>query len=200
MDKRLIRIIKSRAVPIQGDDLDTDQILPAKFMKEITFDNMGKYLFYDYRYDERGNGKNFIIDQPEFQKAEIMLVGKNFGCGSSREHAPQAIKRAGFKAIIGESFAEIFTGNCKALGIPLVTTSKDNLTSLINKVSTNPSTEIEINLETKLVKAGELSYPIELKESFRQAFLQGIWDASLLLKDNLQKILNKDKELPYNFI
>ncbi|MFA5878651.1 MAG: 3-isopropylmalate dehydratase small subunit [Candidatus Margulisiibacteriota bacterium] len=195
--QRIIKNIKSCAVIIKGDDLDTDQILPAKFMKEITFDNMGKYLFYDYRYDESKNTRNFVLDQPEFIGAEIMIVGKNFGCGSSREHAPQAIKRAGFKAIIGESFAEIFTGNCKALGIPLVTMVKEKLSLLTEKIGANPQILVELDLENKMVTAADLNLPIEIKDSFREAFLKGIWDASLLLKDNLDLILKKDQTLYY---
>jgi len=195
--QRIIKNIKSCAVIIKGDDLDTDQILPAKFMKEITFDNMGKYLFYDYRYDESKNTRNFVLDQPEFIGAEIMIVGKNFGCGSSREHAPQAIKRAGFKAIIGESFAEIFTGNCKALGIPLVTMVKEKLSLLTEKIGANPQILVELDLENKMVTAADLNLPIEIKDSIREAFLKGIWDASLLLKDNLDLILKKDQTLYY---
>ena len=112
--------ITGTATPIRGNDIDTDQIVPARFLKEITFDNMGKYLFYDARFDNQDQTKDHPLNNLNYLDSTIMIVEQNFGCGSSREHAPQAIKKAGFKLIIGHSFSEIFMGNCKALGVPAV--------------------------------------------------------------------------------
>ncbi len=191
----IIKKIIGKAVPIDGDDIDTDQILPAKFMKEITFDNMGKYLFYDYRYDKEGKTKGHILDKPQHKEAVLFFAKKNFGCGSSREHAPQALKRYGVKAIVAESFAEIFAGNCKALGIPLVTVPKEVL-DIITLISLEkPDTEFEIDLETQTISFHEKSFVIEIKKSHREDFLAGTWDVRSLLKANLDKIMAKDKEL-----
>ena len=116
----VIKEVKGMAVPIKGNEIDTDRIVPARFLKEVTFEKMGEYLFYDVRFPNDKKDHLHPLNQEQYKDATVMLVENNFGCGSSREHAPQAIKRAGFEIILGESFAEIFAGNCKALGIPTV--------------------------------------------------------------------------------
>ena len=146
------QIISGKAVPIRGNDIDTDRIIPARFLKEITFNNMGNYLFYDERFNEDGTQKDHPINNPKYSEANIMVVGNNFGCGSSREHAPQSIMRYGITAIIGESFSEIFKGNCKAIGVPVVTASKDIIDQLQTQIESEPNTQFRINIETKTIQ------------------------------------------------
>src|SRR5271169_1470074 len=148
-----INQIEGKAVPVEGNDIDTDRIIPARYLKEITFTNMGKYPFYDERFDAEGKPKGHPFDLPAFQGAAILFVNQNFGCGSSREHAPQALMRWGIRAIIGESFAEIFAGNCTTLGIPCVTASRSDLDRLTQAVIANPKLAITVDLMTKQVRA-----------------------------------------------
>jgi len=122
--------VSGRAVPVLGDDIDTDRIIPARYLKCVTFDGIGQFAFYDERFDNKGKSKGHPIDNPKFKGANIILSGNNFGCGSSREHAPQAIKRAGFDAIVAESFAEIFFGNALTLGLVCVTMPKEKISEL----------------------------------------------------------------------
>ena len=138
--------IEGGAVPIRGDEIDTDRIIPARFLKEITFDNMGKYLFYDERFDEQGRVKDHPLNNPEYFNARIMIVGRNFGCGSSREHAPQAIQKAGINALIGESFADIFSGNCNTMGVPLLTLEQEHISELMGYVEENPGSRIRADI------------------------------------------------------
>ncbi|MFC1617303.1 3-isopropylmalate dehydratase small subunit [Candidatus Margulisiibacteriota bacterium] len=193
----IIKKISGTTVPILGDDIDTDQIMPARYLKEITFERMGDFLFYDLRYDEDGKSKNFILDKTEYKNASFIFTGKNFGCGSSREHAPQGIKRFGIKAIIGESFAEIFSGNSTALGIPLVTASKKDLEILYKQAESKPEIQYELDLEAKTISFENIIIAINLSEPRRQAFINGNWDIVETLKKNSSKIDEKMKDLGY---
>ncbi len=172
-----IRRISGRAVHVPGEDIDTDRIIPARYLRSVTFDGLGEHLFRDVRYDADGelHGQH-PIDRPEHKGAEILISGSNFGCGSSREHAPQAIWRWGFKAVIAGSFAEIFFGNSTTLGMPCLTASDSDLQRLTDAVSADPSLELDIDLEALRVTAGDLSIPVTLEESARQALLEGRWD------------------------
>ncbi len=123
MSLNKITKVQGTAVYVSGDDIDTDRIIPARFMKCVTFDGLGQYAFYDVRFDENGNSKDHPMDKAEHKEATILISGKNFGCGSSREHAPQSLYHWGIRAIIAESYAEIFFGNCTMLGIPCITLS-----------------------------------------------------------------------------
>jgi len=187
--------IKGKAVPIPGDDIDTDQLMPARFLKEITFDHMGEYLFYDLRFDGNGKSIGYIIDASQYKGAKILIVGNNFGCGSSREHAPQAIKRFGIEAIIGASFAEIFSGNCKSLGIPLLTASAADLVMLRQIAQKEPASEFNCDLISKTISVNKQTFSIDLPEVRRESFINGTWDAVALLKQNLDKI--EAIKLPY---
>lgn len=182
-------------VVIDGNDIDTDRIIPARFLKEITFDNMGNYLFYDVRFTDNGQTKEYVLNDPKFQGATILVVGKNFGCGSSREHAAHAIKRYGFNAIIGESFGEIFAGNCTSLGVPPVTVSEQDRSLLASHINASPKTSISIDLHTKKIIAGTLCIPFEMPDSRRNAFISGYWDAVAMLRENMDLIKKKDQEL-----
>jgi len=185
------------AVPIVGDDIDTDRIVPARFLKEITFENMGKYLFHDVRYDENGAKKQHILNEVRYSKASIMIVNKNFGCGSSREHAPQAILRAGFSVILGESYSEIFLGNCMAIGIVAVTMAEKDIADLQRQIESDPSVTVSVNLLEKRVELNQSAYEIRISEPRRQAFLNGTWDTLTVLKKNQHLIEAMDKQLPY---
>ena len=180
--------VSGRAVPVEGDDIDTDRIIPARYMRCVTFDGLGDFLFRDIRQTPEGKTKNHPIDQARFKGATILVSGMNFGCGSSREHAPQAIVRAGFKAVIAGNFAEIFFGNSTTLGLPCVAAKKEDLQALTQLISSEPNTEVEIDLEKLQVKAGKLSFPVTMKASAQQGLLSGRHDAIADLLANLPKV------------
>ena len=183
-----IKKITGRAVPVEGDDIDTDRIIPARYMRCVTFDGLGEFLFRDIRQTEDGKSTNHTIDQAKFKGATILVSGMNFGCGSSREHAPQAIVRAGFKAVIAGNFAEIFFGNSTTLGLPCVSAKKEDLQALTQLISSEPSTEVGINLENLKVTAGKLSFAVTMKASAQQGLLSGRYDAIADLLTNLPKV------------
>jgi 3-isopropylmalate/(R)-2-methylmalate dehydratase small subunit len=190
-------VIKGRAMPIRGKDIDTDRIIPARFMKSITFEGLGQYLFYDERFDEAGNPKPHPLNDPRYQGATILLVESGFGSGSSREHAPQAIKRAGFKAIIGESFAEIFFGNAIAIGLPAVTMAPEDLAVLFQAVEANPEREVEIDLVNREVRFGGRTAPLFIREEAREALVEGLWDPIGELLEAGELLDEFDRKLPY---
>ena len=183
-----IKKITGRAVPVEGDDIDTDRIIPARYMRCVTFDGLGEFLFRDIRQTQDGKSTNHTIDQAKFKGATILVSGMNFGCGSSREHAPQAIVRAGFKAVIAGNFAEIFFGNSTTLGLPCLSARKEDLQALTQLISSEPSTEVGINLENLKVTAGKLSFPVTMKASAQQGLLSGRYDAIADLLNNLPKV------------
>ena len=189
--------IEGKAIPVKGNDIDTDEIIPARFMRTITFDNLGKFAFYDVRFDSNESKKKHSFNESKYEGANILLVNKNFGCGSSREHAPQALMRYGIKAIIGESFAEIFAGNCQMLGIPCVTTTKENIEKLQNHSEKNAEEKFVLNLENSEVSFKEEKIKINISEERRKSLLDGSWDTLGLLLSNLEKTKEKAKELPY---
>ena len=179
---------------VRGDDVDTDRIIPARFMKEITFDTMGEHAFEDARLQAKGQHP---LDDERFAGAGILIVGQNFGCGSSREHAPQSLMRFGFNAFIAGSFAEIFFGNCTALGLPCVTLSADDLTKLMDSVELDPTQSITVDLQTSKIKcrAGDLDAGIPT--GTRQQLLEGSWDATRVLLDAGDLIEKTAATLPY---
>lgn len=183
-----IKKISGRAVPVEGDDIDTDRIIPARYMRCVTFDGLGEFLFRDIRQTPDGKSTNHSIDQAKYKGATILVSGMNFGCGSSREHAPQAIVRAGFKAVIAGNFAEIFFGNSTTLGLPCVSAKKEDLQALTQLISSEPSTEVAIDLEKLTVNAGKLSFSVTMKGSARQGLLSGRYDAIADLLANLPKV------------
>ncbi|RTG98954.1 3-isopropylmalate dehydratase small subunit [Thermus scotoductus] len=189
--------IRGRAVPLRGEDIDTDRIIPARFMKVLTFEGLGKYLFYDERFDETGNPKPHPLNDPRYQGASILLVEAGFGSGSSREHAPQAIKRAGFRAIIGESFAEIFFGNATAIGLPCVTLAPEDLGVLFKAVEEDPDLEVEVDLVSKEVRFGGRTAPLFIPEEAREALVEGLWDPIGELLQAGELLDGFDRRLPY---
>src|SRR5688572_26000865 len=151
--------VTGRGVYVAGDDIDTDRIIPARFMRCVTFDGLGAHLFHDVRFEESGASKGHPLDDPRFSGASILLSNANFGCGSSREHAPQAIAKFGIRAVVAESFAEIFFGNSTTLGMPCVSVTRDAVLALAKAIEADPKTELTIDLEKGTVSAGSLSFP-----------------------------------------
>ena len=192
-----IKSVRGRAIPLRGDDIDTDRIIPARYLKEITFENMGKYAFYDQRFDAKGNRKKHPSNDEKYLGATILIVGRNFGCGSSREHAPQSLMRFGIKAIIGESFAGIFEENCTTLGIPTVTAQRVDIDNLMSVIEDDPAYEIRIDLEDNKVCYGDFSFPIRQKESSRIVLTQGRWDSLSELMEAKVKVKAIAEKLPY---
>ncbi len=194
-EEQHITEVGGTGVPIPGDDIDTDQILPARFMKEVTFDNMADYLFYDARRGENDEFNDHPLNR--FEGANIAVVNKNFGCGSSREHAPQAMMRWGVDGVVGESFAEIFADNCKSLGIPAITASYEEVTDLQEWIEDNPDGGVEIDVETETVSYGDTVIEGEIDDAMKEALIEGIWDTTALMYSNLSKVEATASELPY---
>mgnify|MGYP001558784270 CR=1 FL=1 len=192
-----IKIIEGRGIVIRGNDIDTDRVIPARYMKEVTFSGMGKYPFYDERFDENGNQKTHPFNDERFKGASVLVVNKNFGCGSSREHAPQALMRWGIKAIVGESFAEIFAGNCTMMGVPTIILPREEIDELMDFIEENPSHEINIDLEKNELLYAEDKGLFSMKESSRKAFLEGTWDSTRLLLEAKGQIEATAGKLPY---
>ena len=185
--------ISGKCISLIGNDIDTDRIIPARFLKCVNFDALGNSVFEDDRKTLKGRHP---LHLQENKNASTLIVNSNFGCGSSREHAPQALMRWGIKAIIGESFAEIFYSNCIAIGIPCFTLPKKSIED-IQKYTENKSLFLEIDLKNCLAKSKDLNFILEIKESSRKMFLSGEWDATATLLENETLVESKSKELPY---
>ena len=185
--------INGKCISLVGNDIDTDRIIPARFLKCVSFDSLGKSVFEDDRENLKGRHP---FDLEKNKNASILIVNSNFGCGSSREHAPQALMRWGIKAIIGESFAEIFYSNCIAIGIPCFTLPTKSIQD-IQKYNDNKSLFLEIDLKKSLAKAEDLNFQLDIKESSKKMFLSGEWDATSTLLENEKLIERKNNDLPY---
>lgn len=192
-----IHQISGKGVCVPGDDIDTDRIIPARFMKCVTFDGLGEYVFYDTRFAEDGTARPHPLNDPRYAGASILISGNNFGCGSSREHAPQAIYRAGFRAVIAEGFAEIFFGNSTQLGMPCVTVEAEALQTLRSVVENDPSTPITIDLDGQQIRAGTFACPCGMREGARQALVTGRWDPLQDLLDGADAVASVARQLPY---
>jgi 3-isopropylmalate/(R)-2-methylmalate dehydratase small subunit len=190
--------VTGTAVPIPGADIDTDRIIPARFMKCVTFDGLGEFAFYDVRFDpETGEKTDHPLNDERFKNASILVAGINFGCGSSREHAPQSLTKYGFSGIIAESFAEIFYGNSTTLGLPCVSSTKANIDALKAAATADPTLEVTINVKALTVTAGGLSFAVEMPDSARHALLSGKYDPIKELMDNKDKIEATAASLSY---
>ena len=193
-----IREIRGTALPLRGDDMDTDRIIPARFLKSVSFEGLEEHLFEDDRREADTQGKGpHPVSNPAYAGASIMLVNANFGCGSSREHAPQAIRRRGIRAVLGQSFSEIFFGNSVALGMPCPTATRDVLDALMQLVEADPSTPVSIDLTNMRVSAGGRAFEVSLPAGTRDAFLNGGWDATGLLLEDFEQVRAVAKRLPY---
>jgi 3-isopropylmalate/(R)-2-methylmalate dehydratase small subunit len=189
--------VEGTGIPVRGNDIDTDQIIPARFMKVVTFDGLGEFAFFDLRFDDEDNEKDHPFNEDQYQDANVMVVNSNFGCGSSREHAPQALQRWGIDAIIGESFAEIFAGNCLALGVPTVTADTETIEELQDWVETNPDGNIEVDVEAETITYDGKTVDVTVDDAQRKALVEGIWDTTALMKSNTQAIADTAESLPY---
>jgi 3-isopropylmalate/(R)-2-methylmalate dehydratase small subunit len=192
-----ITSVTGRAVNVPGNDIDTDRIIPARFMKCVTFDGLGEFLFNDVRKQLDGTPKEHPLNDPRFAGATILLSGANFGCGSSREHAPQAIAKYGFKAIIAENFAEIFFGNSTTLGMPCVSASREDIAKIAAAVTANPQTEVVIDLVKLEVRFAGQAVKIAQRESARDALVNGRWDAIGELIDGKADVQTTAAKLAY---
>ena len=188
-----IKIIKGRCISLIGDDIDTDRIIPARFLKCVSFENLGESVFKDDRENLKGKHP---FDLKSNKGSSILIVNSNFGCGSSREHAPQALLRWGIRAIIGESFAEIFYSNCVAIGIPCFTLTK-KLIKEIQTESLENNSFLEIDIKKSILISKSSSLKLEMKNSSKKMFLSGEWDATSTLLKNIKLIEKKISDLPY---
>jgi 3-isopropylmalate/(R)-2-methylmalate dehydratase small subunit len=192
-----VNYVSGTGIPIRGNDIDTDQIIPARFMKVVTFDGLGEFAFFDVRFDDEDNQKDHPFNEERFQDANVMVVNNNFGCGSSREHAPQALMRWGIDAIIGEGFAEIFAGNCLALGIPTVTADTETIQDLQDWVGANPDGDIDVDVEAETVSYGDNQIDVTVDDAQRKALVEGVWDTTALMKSNAKSVNETAASLPY---
>jgi 3-isopropylmalate/(R)-2-methylmalate dehydratase small subunit len=192
-----ITSITGPAVYVPGNDIDTDRIIPARFMKCIVFDGLGEFLFYDVRKNADGTDRPHPLNEARFKRATILLSGANFGCGSSREHAPQAIQKYGFKAVIAENFAEIFLGNCTTLGLPCATASREDIAKIAAVVAQEPTADVVIDVVKQEVRFAGQTVKAEVRASARDALIHGRWDPIGELLDGLPAVQTTAAKLPY---
>ena len=192
-----IRQVAGRGLPLRGNDIDTDRIIPARFLRSVSFEHLETHLFEDDIAQARGRGAGHAIVDPRFAGASILVVNRNFGCGSSREHAPQAIRRRSFAAVVGESFSEIFFGNSVALGLPCVTAAAADVERLQRVIEENPAIDITIDLAAQQLQYGETTLAVALPPAARESFLDGSWDATGLLLDRFEDVERTARRLPY---
>ncbi len=192
-----ITAVTGRAVHVPGNDIDTDRIIPARFMKYVTFDGLGEFLFYDVRKNSDGEDVPHPLNEDRFKGATILLSGANFGCGSSREHAPQAIQKYGFRGIVAENFAEIFFGNSTTLGMPCATASRADIAKIAAAVQVDPTIEVTIDVAAQVVRFGTDSVPAEIRGSARDGLLNGRWDSIAELHEGVPQVKATAAKLPY---
>ncbi len=192
-----ITTITGRAVPVLGNDIDTDRIIPARFLKAVTFDGLGAGLFADARKAEADAGRTHPLDDPRFKGAAVLLSGANFGCGSSREHAPQAIQKFGLKAVIAEGYAEIFFGNSTTIGLACVSAKREDIARIAAAVQADPAVEITVDLAAGRIRFGGQEVPMTMRESARDALVHGRWDPIGELLDGREAVAVTAGRLPY---
>ena len=197
MSLEKITQVKGQGVYVAGDEIDTDRIIPARFMKCVTFDGLGEYLFYDVRKNEDGSDKSHPLNDPRFKGASILFSGVNFGCGSSREHAPQALYRYGLRGIVAESYAEIFFGNCTTLGIPCFIATKEDIKAIAAAIEANPQLEITLDVENARIHYGQESVPAVVRESAQRALVAGRYDMIGELSEAKSEVEALVATLPY---
>jgi 3-isopropylmalate/(R)-2-methylmalate dehydratase small subunit len=189
-----VRLVRGRACPLRGDDIDTDRIIPARYLRAVTFEGLGEHAFEDDRAQAKGD---HALDQDRYAGAAILVVGRNFGCGSSREHAPQALLRRGFRAFVGGSFAEIFFGNCVALGLPCVTLGTEDLGKLFDAVELDPAQDVTVDLDLLEVTCRAGTFKAGLPDGARSQLREGSWNATAVLLEAGDAIERTAKALPY---
>jgi 3-isopropylmalate/(R)-2-methylmalate dehydratase small subunit len=192
-----IHRVSGTARPLRGDDIDTDRIIPARFLVSVTFDGLGAHAFEDDRKAAKARGGTHAFDDARFAGASLLLVNRNFGCGSSREHAPQALLRGGIKAVVGESYSEIFFGNSVAIGLPCATLTHEDMASAQALAGKGPGLAFMLDLEAKTLTAGAAAFAVQIPENARQAFLSGHWDGTSLLLERFAEVDALAQRLPY---
>lgn len=190
-------LFSGRCIPVRGNDIDTDRIIPARYMKVVSFSGLGEFAFYDERFTGDGNLKSHSFNNEEFKGASVLIVNKNFGCGSSREHAPQALNRSGITVVIGESFAEIFEGNCGSMGIPVLTASNEVIETLMSETEKHPELKMKIDIRSTKIKFNNIDYIIDIPDSSRISLLEGTWDSTASLLLSRKAVSLKAGELGY---
>ncbi len=189
--------ITGRAIPVVGNDIDTDRIIPARFLRCVTFDGLGEHAFEDDRKQLAAQGKTHPWDEARFKGATVLVVNSNFGCGSSREHAPQALAKWGIKAIVGVSYSEIFFGNCVAMGLPCLRVSIADSEAIQAAVAGDPALQVTVDIDKLEVRAGGRTWKAQMGDGHRQQFLTGQWDATAELIAGLDQVKATAKKLPY---
>ncbi len=189
-----LKKIEGTGIPLRGDDIDTDRIVPGRFLKEVTFDNMGDYVFYDARRNDEGE----LNEHPfNIYSGNILVVNKNFGCGSSREHAPQALMRWGIDAILGESFAEIFEDNSISIGIPVAVVDEKDIKKIQDMIEEYPDIKIELDIKQENVQVGNETFEVDV--AAKESLLKGKWDTTTLMKTSMDRVKDLEESLPYPF-
>ena len=200
MDARRITAVDGTALPMRGDDIDTDRVIPARFLRSVTFDGLEAHLFEDERAGSAGGDRaesQHPFDNPRYRGASILLVNRNFGCGSSREHAPQALYRSGVHAVVGESFSEIFFGNSMMIGLPCVTASPGEMRELMSRVDARPDATLRLDLRAGTCTLDGFTCAIGLPANARDALMTGAWDTTGLLLERYEEINAVASRLPY---
>jgi 3-isopropylmalate/(R)-2-methylmalate dehydratase small subunit len=192
-----IKKISGRALPLRGQDIDTDRIIPARFLRSVTFDGLGEHAFADDRSQLKAAGRQHAFDNPAYAGAGILVAGSNFGCGSSREHAPQSLQKWGLSAVVAVSFAEIFFNNSLAIGLPCVCLAPADLEKLQALIEADPQLLVEVDLAALQVRAGELRLTARIPEGARQMLLRGLWDATAQLLSHLGRVRQRVSAIPY---
>jgi 3-isopropylmalate/(R)-2-methylmalate dehydratase small subunit len=192
-----LRQITGTAITLTGNDIDTDRVIPARFLKHLTFDALGRHVFEDDRKHMAASAKVHPFDVPARAGATVLLVAKNFGCGSSREHAPQALSRWGIDAVAGESFGEIFHGNAAAIGLPCVVLGAADAAQARALVEADPALEVTVDLEHRVLRAAGQTWRLEINESLRERFVSGRWDTLRELASALEQVRDTERKLPY---
>jgi 3-isopropylmalate/(R)-2-methylmalate dehydratase small subunit len=193
MNSSMIQRVDGRAIPLRGNDIDTDRIIPARYLRAITFEGLGEHAFED----DRKSNPNHPFNNAAYQGASVLVANGNFGCGSSREHAPQALMHWGIQALVGQSFGEIFLGNCTAMGIPCLTASAENISRVQDAVEANPEREMAIDLKAKKLTFGDIEIDLQIAESNRLQLIEGAWDATGMLLEGRDAVKDTADKLPY---
>lgn len=193
MNSSVIQEVEGRAIPVRGNDIDTDRIIPARYLRAITFDGLGEHAFED----DRKSNPDHPFDDPRYQGASLLIANDNFGCGSSREHAPQALMRWGICAIVGESFAEIFLGNCTAMGVPCLTASTGDIVKIQDAAEADPQREMTVDLKEKKLTFGDIEVDLQIAEGNRLQLIEGAWDATGMLLEGRDAVREVANKLPY---
>ena len=192
-----VGVVTGKGIVVRGNDIDTDRIIPARYMKVVTFEGLGEYAFRDVRFDQDGKELKHPFNDPRLQAHNILFVNGNFGCGSSREHAPQALKRWGIDAVVGESFAEIFAGNCTAMGVPAITLTRAEITNIMDTLEAEIDTPLRIDLPAGTIAVGEGLYSFDIPPAYKNSLIAGTWDSTSVLLQNIDSIQETAESLPY---